>query len=251
MGRAELGAQDERSIIRVNGNAAVGIGIVKQSTANTLEVAQAVKAQLPRIQRDLPQGMKTFVAFDSSLFIEASIKAVYRAVFEAMVLVTLVIFLFLRSFRSTLIPFVTIPVSLIGACFFLWLLGYTINILTLLGIVLAIGLVVDDAIVVLENIHRHIEEGMPPMKAAITGNTGKLFTEFALTVAMAVLVSGFVSLTLTPMMCSRLLRQEARHGAIYNASERFFVAMNAAYRRSLGDGTRRSPLLTVAAVSPC
>jgi multidrug efflux pump len=260
VGRAELGAQDERNVVRVNGNAAVGLGIVKQSTANTLEVAQAVKAQLPRIRSTLPEGMAVFVAFDSSLFIEASIKAVYRAIFDAIVLVTLVIFLFLRSFRSTLIPFVTIPVSLIGACFFLWIFGFTINILTLLGIVLAIGLVVDDAIVVLENIHRHIEEGMPPFKAAVlgsreiafavvamtitlaavfvplvfsTGNTGKLFTEFALTVAMAVLVSGFVSLTLTPMMCSKLLKQHARHGTIYNATERFFVALNAGYRRSL------------------
>ncbi|HEY7744689.1 MAG TPA: efflux RND transporter permease subunit [Burkholderiales bacterium] len=260
VGRAELGAQDERNVVRVNGNPAVGLGVVKQSTANTLEVARAVKAQLPRIQSALPSGVTAFVAFDSSLFIEASIKAVYRAIFDAMVLVTLVIFLFLRSFRSTLIPFVTIPVSLIGACFFLWIFGFTINILTLLGIVLAIGLVVDDAIVVLENIHRHIEEGMTPVTAALrgsreiafavvamtvtlaavfvplvfsTGNTGKLFTEFALTVAMAVLVSGFVSLTLTPMMCSKLLRHQARHGALYNAMERFFAALNGGYRRSL------------------
>ena len=260
VGRAEIGAQDERNVVRVNGNPAVGLGIVKQSTANTLAVAQAVKAQLPRIQSSLPEGLKVFIAFDSSLFIDASIKAVYRAIFDAMLLVTLVIFLFLRSFRSTLIPFVTIPVSLIGACFFLWMFGFTINILTLLGIVLAIGLVVDDAIVVLENVHRHIEQGMPPFKAAVhgsreiafavvamtitlaavfvplvfsTGNTGKLFTEFALTVTMAVLVSGFVSLTLTPMMCSRLLQHHARHGAIYNATERFFTAMNAGYRRSL------------------
>jgi multidrug efflux pump len=260
VGRAELGAQDERSVVRVNGNPAMGMGIVKQSTANTLAVAQAVKAQLPRIQASLPEGLEVFVAFDSSVFIESSIRAVYRTILEALVLVTLVIFLFLRSFRSTLIPFVTIPVSLIGACFFLWIFGFTINILTLLGIVLAIGLVVDDAIVVLENIHRHIERGMRPLEAAIrgsreiafavvamtitlaavfvplvfsTGNTGKLFTEFALTVSMAVLVSGFVSLTLTPMMCSKLLRHEARHGAIYNATERFFDAMNAGYRRSL------------------
>ncbi|HEY4647155.1 MAG TPA: efflux RND transporter permease subunit [Steroidobacteraceae bacterium] len=261
IGRARLGPADERNIVRVNGNPAVGLGVVKQSTANTLAVAHAVKDQLPRIQAALPEGLKVFIAFDSSLFIDASINAVFRAILEAMVLVTLVIFLFLRSFRSTLIPFVTIPVSLIGACFFLWLFGFTINILTLLGIVLAIGLVVDDAIVVLENVHRHIEEGMRPFEAAIrgsreiafavvamtvtlaavfvplvfsTGNTGKLFTEFALTVAMAVLVSGFVSLTLTPMMCSRLLRHHARHGAIYNATERFFTALNAGYRRSLG-----------------
>jgi multidrug efflux pump len=260
IGRAELGAADERNIVRVNGNPAIGLGVVKQSTANTLAVARAVKEQLPRIQAALPDGLRVFVAFDSSLFIDASIDAVYRAIFEAMVLVTLVIFLFLRSFRSTLIPFVTIPVSLIGACFFLWLFGFTVNILTLLGIVLAIGLVVDDAIVVLENVHRHIEEGMRPFEAAIrgsreiafavvamtvtlaavfvplvfsTGNTGKLFTEFALTVAMAVLVSGFVSLTLTPMMCSKLLKHHARHGAIYNATERSFAALNAGYRRSL------------------
>jgi multidrug efflux pump len=272
LGRAELGAQDERNVVRVNGNPAVGLGIVKQSTANTLEVARAVKSQLPRITAALPEGMTVFVAFDSSLFIEASIKAVYRAIFDAIVLVTLVIFLFLRSFRSTLIPFVTIPVSLIGACFFLWIFGFTINILTLLGIVLAIGLVVDDAIVVLENIHRHIEEGMSPYKAAIqgsreiafavvamtitlaavfvplvfsTGNTGKLFTEFALTVAMAVLVSGFVSLTLTPMMCSKLLKQHARHGAIYNATERFFVALNSGYRRSLAWALRNRKVVVV------
>jgi len=272
IGRAELGAQDERSVVRVNGNPAMGLGIVKQSTANTLSVAQAVKAQLPRIQSSLPEGLTVFIAFDSSLFIDASIKAVYRAIFDAMLLVTLVIFVFLRSFRSTLIPFVTIPVSLIGACFFLWIFGFTINILTLLGIVLAIGLVVDDAIVVLENIHRHIEEGMPPFQAAVkgsreiafavvamtitlaavfvplvfsTGNTGKLFTEFALTVAMAVLVSGFISLTLTPMMCSRLLKHHARHGVIYNVTERFFIAMNAGYRRSLAWALARRKFVVV------
>jgi multidrug efflux pump len=272
IGRTELGAQDDRNRLRVNGNPAVGLGIVKQSTANTLAVAQAVKAQTPRIIASLPEGMKLQIAFDSSVFIESSIKAVYRTIVEAMILVTLVIFLFLRSFRSTLIPFVTIPVSLIGAAFFLWMFGFTINILTLLGVVLAIGLVVDDAIVVLENIHRHIEEGMPPLAAAIkgsreiafavmamtvtlaavfvplvfaTGNTGKLFTEFALTVAMAVLVSGFVSLTLTPMMCSKLLKHEARHGRLYNLSERFFVALNSAYRRSLGWVLKRRKLVVI------
>jgi len=272
VGRTELGAADDRNRLRVNGNPAVGLGIVKQSTANTLAVAQGVKALVPSITASLPEGMKLQIAFDSSVFIESSIKAVYRTIVEAMVLVTLVIFLFLRSFRSTLIPFVTIPVSLIGAAFFLWMFGFTINILTLLGIVLAIGLVVDDAIVVLENIHRHIEEGMPPLKAAMlgsreiafavmamtvtlaavfvplvfaTGNTGKLFTEFALTVVMAVLVSGFVSLTLTPMMCSKLLRHEARHGALYQMSERFFVALNSAYRRSLEWVLKRRKLVVI------
>ncbi|MBI3067653.1 MAG: efflux RND transporter permease subunit [Betaproteobacteria bacterium] len=260
VGRAELGAQDERNVVRVNGSPAVGLGVVKQSTANTLAVAQAVRAQLPRIEAGLPEGMKTFVAFDSSLFIDASIKAVYETMLEALILVVLVIFLFLRSLRATLIPFVTIPVALVGAFIFLYAFGFTINVLTLLGIVLAIGLVVDDAIVMLENIHRHIEEGMSPFRAAVagsreiafaivamsftlaavftplafaTGKTGKLFTEFALTVAAAVLVSGFVALTLTPMMCSKLLRHVEKHRAIYNVTERFFVALNRGYRRSL------------------
>ncbi len=176
---------------------------------------------------------------------------------EAVLLVVAVIFLFLRSFRATLIPFVTIPVSLIGAFIFLNAFGFTINVLTLLGLVLAIGLVVDDAIVMLENIHRHIEEGMPAREAALqgsreiafavvamtltlaavflplgfaTGNTGRLFTEFALTVAAAVLVSGFVALTLTPMMASRILRHEKKHGALYNFLERGFDAMHRRYR---------------------
>jgi multidrug efflux pump len=260
VGRAELGAQDERNIVRVNGKPAVGLGIVKQSTANTLEVARGVKAELAGIRAALPEGMDIGVAFDTSVFIEESIKSVYEVMAEALVLVVLVIFFFLRSPRATLIPFVTIPVSLIGAFFLVWLMGFSINVLTLLGIVLAIGLVVDDAIVVLENIQRHIEEGMKPLAAALqgsreiafavvamtvtlaavfaplafsTGNTGKLFTEFALTVAAAVVVSGFVALTLTPMMCSRLLRHERAHGRIYNALERFFKEVASGYRRAL------------------
>jgi multidrug efflux pump len=201
-----------------------------------------------------------YIAFDSSVFIDASIKSVYKTLGEALALVVLVIFLFLRSFRATLIPFVTIPVSLIGAFFIMWMMGFTINVLTLLGIVLAVGLVVDDAIVVLENIYRHIEDGMSPVRAAIvgskeiafavvamtitlaavfaplafsSGNTGRLFTEFALTVASAVIVSGFVALTLTPMMCSRLLKHQAKHGAIFNATERMFTALNRGYRAVL------------------
>jgi len=260
VGRAELGPADERNIVRVNGNPAVGMGIVKQSTANTLSVARAVKAEVPKIRAALPAGMDLGIAFDSSVFIEKSIEAVYEVMLEALLLVVLVIYFFLRSLRATLIPFVTIPVSLIGAFFLIWIMGFSINVLTLLGIVLAIGLVVDDAIVVLENIHRHIEAGMQPMKAAITGsreiafavvamtitlaavfaplafstgNTGRLFMEFALTVASAVVVSGFVALTLTPMMCSRLLRREATHGQVYNSLERFFVGLADGYRRLL------------------
>jgi multidrug efflux pump len=260
VGRAELGPQDERNTVRVNGRPAVGMGIVKQSTANTLSVARAVKAEMPKIQAALPPGMDLAVAFDTSVFIEKSIEAVYEVMLEALLLVVLVIFFFLRSLRATLIPFVTIPVSLIGACFLIWIMGFTINVLTLLGIVLAIGLVVDDAIVVLENIHRHIEEGMHPREAAITGSreiafavvamtitlaavfaplafstgsTGRLFMEFALTVAAAVLVSGFVALTLTPMMCSKLLRHQPAHGRAYIMLEGFFKGLGAGYRRAL------------------
>ncbi|MFP5404157.1 MAG: efflux RND transporter permease subunit [Gammaproteobacteria bacterium] len=272
LGRAEIGAADDRNIVRVNGRAAVGLGIVKQSTANTLAVARAVKAELPRIEAALPEGMQIRVGFDSSIFIEKSIDAVYTTMLEAMVLVVAVIFLFLRNWRATLIPFVTIPVSLIGAFIFLYSMGFTINVLTLLGLVLAIGLVVDDAIVMLENIYRHIEEGMPPFEAAIKGakeigfavvamtltlvavfaplafaegNTGKLFTEFAMTVAAAVLVSGFVALTLTPMMASKMLRHETRHGAFFNFGERVLTGLNDAYTRSLGRVVRHPWIVTL------
>ncbi|MCC6211896.1 MAG: efflux RND transporter permease subunit, partial [Burkholderiales bacterium] len=262
VGEARLGALDERSIVRVDGNPAVGLGVVKQSTANTLSVARAVKAEIPRLQAAMPPGMSLGIAFDSSVFIEKSIEAVYHSMAEAVLLVMLVIFVFLRSFRATLIPFVAIPVALIGAVFILYLFGFTINVLTLLGLVLAIGLVVDDAIVVLENCHRHVELGKDPRAASIDGsreiafavvamsltltavfapvafvpgNTGRLFAEFALTVAGAVAVSGFVALTLTPMMCSRILqsKEKERHGGLYLAMERFFHGMTEGYRRLL------------------
>ncbi len=272
VGRAELGAYDDRNVVRVQGREAVGLGIVQQSTANLLDVAKGVKAMIPRLQASLPDGMRLQVSFDRSVFVDASIKSVYKVLLEALVLVVLVIFLFLRSARATLIPFVTIPVSLIGAFFVIWLLGFSINVLTLLGIVLAVGLVVDDAIVVLENIHRYIERGMTPLQAAFqgsqeiafavvamtitlaavfapmafaTGNTGRLFTEFALTVAAAVVVSGFVALTLTPMMCSKLLRPKQRHGRLYNALEGFFRWLADAYDASLVASLRhRSVVVT-------
>jgi len=265
VGRAELAAEDERKAVRVNGNPAVGLGVVKQSNANTLSVGQEVKRVLPKIRESLPEGMRIAVAFDRSVFVAESIKAVYTTMAEALVLVVLVIFLFLRSVRATIIPFVTIPVSLIGAFIFLYGMNFSVNILTLLGLVLAIGLVVDDAIVMLENIHRHIEEGEEPYNAALkgsreisfaiiamtitlaavftplaflTGNTGRLFSEFALTVASAVLVSGFVALTLTPMMCSKLLRGHVRHGRIYNATEHWLQALNHGYRSLLAKALR-------------
>jgi multidrug efflux pump len=284
VGRARLGALDERNVVRVNGIPAVGLGVVKQSTANTLSVAQAVKAELERLRGTLPAGMQLAVAFDSSLFIEHSIASVYRTMVEAVLLVVAVIFVFLRSLRSTLIPFVTIPVSLVGAFFFLYLMGFTVNVLTLLGLVLAIGLVVDDAIVVLENCHRHLEMrgpgppgelGKDPVRASIdgsreiafavvamsltlaavfaplgfmTGNTGRLFTEFALTVAAAVIVSGIVALTLTPMMCSRILQAHEKHGGAYLAMERFFHAMTDGYRNLLRGVLRFSWIVGVAFV---
>lgn len=275
VGHAELGAADERNAVRVNGNPAVGLGVVKQSTANTLEVGRAVKAELPRINTSMPEGMKLQVAFDSSLFIEESINSVYSAIVEALVLVVLVIFVFLRSWRATLIPFVTIPVSLIGAFVFLYAMNFSINILTLLGLVLAIGLVVDDAIVMLENIHRRIEHGMQPYEAAkegsseiafavlamtltlaavfaplafISGNTGRLFSEFALTVAGAVLVSGFVALSLTPMMCSKLLHHEKAHGRVYTVIENALHNLNERYRRTLTKALRGRAVVMIIGV---
>jgi multidrug efflux pump len=265
VGYAEVGSEDDRNAVRVNGNPAVGLGIVKQSTANTLEVAGAIKAELPKISAGLPEGMKLQVAFDSSVFIDKSINAVYRSIAEAMVLVVLVIFFFLRSFGATLIPSVTIPISLIGAFLFMYIMGFSINILTLLALVLAIGLVVDDAIVMMENIYRRIEGGMPRLQAAlegskeigfaviamtatlaavfvplafITGTTGRLFIEFALTVAGAVIVSGFVALTLTPMMSGRVLKHQTHQSRFYAVTERWFEGMNNGYRRILAGSLR-------------
>ncbi len=258
--RVEIGPQSERTVARFRGKSAVAIGIVKQSTANPLEVSRAVQGALPVIAQSLPPGMKVDVAYDSTVFIDASIQSVYSAIAEAVGLVVLVIFFFLRNLRATLIPIITIPVSLIGAFTLMFIMGFTINTLTLLAFVIAIGLVVDDAIVVLENIYRHIERGLTPVQAAFRGSreigfavvsmtitlaavfvpvafsegkTGKLFTEFALTLASAVLISGFIALTLTPMMCSRLLRHEKRHGLAYRLIEGLFRAMNAGYRGSL------------------
>jgi len=216
--------------------------------------------------------MKLIVAYDSSLFIEKSIESVFRTIIEAIALVVLVIFIFLRSLRATIIPIITIPVSLIGACAMMYAFGFSVNTLTLLAMVLAIGLVVDDAIVVLENIFRHIEDGMPRLQAAYvgareivfaviamtltlasvyaplafaTGRTGRLFIEFALALAGAVLVSGFVALTLSPMMCSLLLRHESKHSKIYLLVERFFEGMTNGYRRLLRATLHTRPIVVL------
>jgi multidrug efflux pump len=260
VGRAEIAARDTRVIARYNGNPAVALGIVKQSTANPLDVSKAVNEALPRIVSALPEGMKVDSGYDSSVFISRSIDNVFRTIGEAIVLVVLVIFVFLRSLRAVLIPVVTIPVSLIGAFALMYLFGFTINTLTLLAMVLAVGLVVDDAIVMLENISRYVERGMRPYEAALkgsreiafavvamtitlaavyapigfqTGRTGRLFTEFALALAGAVLVSGFVALTLSPMMASLLLKHSERHGLVYRVIESGIQALNRGYERAL------------------
>jgi multidrug efflux pump len=259
VGRAQVAPVDERVIGRFMGNPAVSMGVIKQAVANPLELSQAVRKEVEEINKTLPD-MKVEVVYDSSRFIEESIRAVFQTIVEAIVLVALVIFLFLRNLRATVIPLVTIPVSLVGAFTFMYLFGFSVNTLTLLAMVLAIGLVVDDAIVVLENIHRHVEEGIPRLEAAMigareiafaviamtitlaavyapltfqTGRTGRLFIEFAMALASAVLVSGFVALTLSPMMCSKLLRHEEKHGTFYTVTERWFQSLIAAYKRGL------------------
>jgi multidrug efflux pump len=272
VGYARIGAQDERRTVRYKGETAVALGIIKQATANPLDVSRAVHEAIPRISASLPEGMKVAVAYDTTVFIDASIDNVYHTILEAVVLVVLMIFFFLRSLRATIIPIVTIPVALIGGCTIVYLLGFSINTLTLLSMVLAIGLVVDDAIVMLENIHRHIEDGQPPIRAALigareigfaivamtltlvavyvpigfmSGTTGKLFTEFAWALAGAVLVSGFVALTLSPMMCSRFLR--ARDAERQNLPSRLVEygirGLIAGYRWLLGRALRLRPLV--------
>ena len=258
--RVEEAAFNERSRVRLNGMPAISTGIIRNATANPLEVADGVRAVMPAIQRDLPDSVRVVQANDLSVFIDRSIKAVYTTVAEAVVLVALVVFVFLRTLRASVIPLVTIPVSLIGAFALVAAAGFTINTLVLLAMVLAIGLVVDDAIVVLENIFRHIEEGLTPFQAAIKGvreisfaivamtltlaavfaplaftpgRTGRLFGEFALTLAGAVLVSGFVALTLTPMMCSKLLRHVDKPSRFDRGMEALLQRLTAGYARAL------------------
>ena len=261
LGRVELDAASARSSVRFNGENAVALGVIRQATANPLTLAQAVRALVPVLNEELrSEGVQVTVSYDSTVFIEKSIQAVFTTILEAIVLVAIVIFFFLRSVRAAIIPLVTIPVSLVGAFAIMWAAGFSVNTLTLLALVLAIGLVVDDAIVVLENIYRHIEDGMKPLQAAFqgakeigfavvamtltlaavyapvaftTGRIGRLFVEFALTLAGAVIVSGFVALTLSPMMCSRLLRHETKHGRFYNGIERALERLTDAYRRGL------------------
>ena len=273
--RVELGAADERRDSLYNGQPAITVGIIKQAVANPLDVSNAVRGVLPEMNESLPQGLSASIGNDSAIFIDRSIKAVYQTIGEAILLVVLVIIFFLRSMRASLIPIVTIPISLIATFTLLFAMGFSINTLTLLAMVLAIGLVVDDAIVVLENIYRRIEGGMRPIPAAIEGTkeigfaviamtltlaavyapiafapgrTGRLFLEFALALAGAVLVSGFVALTLTPMMCSKLLKHNPNPGRIFTTIERGFTAFERAYGRYLLAALRRRMLVIAAAL---
>jgi multidrug efflux pump len=258
----EVGAEDDRTAIRYNLEPAIGLGIVKQKAASTIDVANVVIGELPDLSKLLPDGMRLQVAYNSAEFIQASIAEVSETLIIAICLVVLVILLFLKSVRATIIPTLAIPISIIGAFIAVFVLGYTINILTLLGLVLAIGLVVDDAIIVLENIYRHMELGKSRVRAAfdgskeigfavlattitlvavfvplsfLTGNVGRLFREFGIVVAVAVLISGFVALTFTPMISSKILRplHGAGRGWATRSFDAFFVWMDRAYDRVL------------------
>ncbi len=273
----ELGAESADSSSVFDGLKAVFVGVFTTPTSNPLTVINNVRKAFPDIQKQLPAGMEAAIAYDATKFINASISEVQTTLLEAAAIVVVVIFLFLGNLRSTLIPIVTIPLSLIGVMFALLALGYSINLLTLLALVLAIGLVVDDAIVVVENIHRHIEEGMQPFDAALTGAreiavpvismtitlaavyapigfvsglTGALFREFAFTLAGAVVVSGIIALTLSPMMASLLLKPHTSSGGFNRFLDRMFDAVRRRYERRLGRTLNNRPvtLLIVAGV---
>lgn len=274
--RIELGAADERRESRFEGKTAIAIGVIKQAVSNPLDVSRETRALLPKINQAMPNGLQAYIANDDAIFIEKSIQAVYHTIGEAILLVVLVIVFFLRSFRASFIPIVTIPISLIATFTLMFAFGFSVNTLTLLAMVLAIGLVVDDAIVVLENIYRHIEGGMKPVEAAIKGTreigfaviamtltlaavyapiafapgkTGRLFLEFALTLAGSVIISGFVALTLTPMMCSRLLRHDPNPGRVFLLIERFLTGLENGYRRLLGVALAHRPVVLLLAVA--
>ncbi|MGA0332609.1 MAG: efflux RND transporter permease subunit [Kiritimatiellia bacterium] len=263
VGRAEWGVEDERVTARFKGNPTVGLGVVRQSKANTLEVASGVKAVMAELAPSLPEGIQFDYPYDESVFVERAVIEVWETLAIAFALVVLTIFVFLRSPRATLVPAAAIPVSIVATFGCMYALGFSINIFTLLALVLAIGLVVDDAIVVLENIYRHLEEGKKPMEAAfmamdeisfaviattlslvavflplafVGGITGRLLLEFAVALSFAVMVSSLVALTLAPMMGGRILRAQnsQEHGKVFRAFERGFDRIAARYERSLG-----------------
>jgi multidrug efflux pump len=273
----ELGAQNWDASVMMNGTRAIFIGIQATPTGNPLTIVKGMRALLPEIERNLPPSVTMEIAYDSTRFIQSSIDEVQATLAEAVAIVVVVIFLFLGSFRSVLIPIVTIPLSLIGAGIIMAAFGFSLNLLTLLAMVLAIGLVVDDAIVVLENVYRHIEEGKSAPQAALIGAreivgpviamtltlaavyapigflggvTGTLFREFAFTLAGAVIISGIVAVTLSPMMCSLLLRREMTQGRLARLVDRMFSRLAEAYGRRLDRSLDYRPVtaLFVAAI---
>jgi multidrug efflux pump len=270
--RVEMGAQSYNAISAFNGQRAVYIGIKGTPSANPLDVIAEVRGIMPELEAQLPPGIEVTLAYDGTRFIEASINEVILTLFEAVLIVVLVVFLFLGSMRSVVIPVLTIPLSMIGVMFIMQMMGYSINLLTLLAMVLAIGLVVDDAIVVVENIHRHIEEGKTPFDAAIEGAreiavpvismtitlaavyapigfmeglTGALFKEFALTLAGSVIISGIVALTLSPMMCAKLLRHEENPTGLAHRLDRLFDSLKQRYQRALSSTLDTRPVVLV------
>jgi len=262
IGRAEAGVEDYRTVARAMGKPTVFVGVVKQSKANTVAVAKGIKAQVAQLRDQVPAGVLLTATYDESVYVEKAVDEVWETLLIAFLLVVFIIFIFLRNLRATLIPTVAIPVSIIGTFAILHAFGYSVNILTMLALVLAIGVVVDDAIVVLEAIHRHIEEGMAPMQAAYkameeisvaiiaitlslvavflplafqSGQTGRLFVEFAVAVAGSVVISAIVALTLSPALAARVLKpiQREKHGVLYNTLERIFDGLSNAYARML------------------
>jgi multidrug efflux pump len=267
----EVAAEDEENMFRGNGKNMVGLGIVKQSKANTLEVVKSARKEMENIQGSLPIGTTITNSYDTSVFIQGSIDEVYNTLMIAMIMVVLVIFLFLGNIRVTLIPALTVPVALIGSMMALSWFGFSINLLTLLALVLAIGLVVDDAIVVLENIYRRIENGQPPLMAAyeggrevafaviattlvlvavfiplifLSGNVGRLFTEFAIAIASAVIFSSITALSLTPMLCSKMLKHQTRSSSFGQFLDKNFARFEKVYGKLL-NGSIHQPFMIV------
>jgi multidrug efflux pump len=273
----ELGAEDYDSDVRFSGQKAVFMGIWVLPTANSLDVIKAIRAEMPDIQKQLPSGMKAGIPYDATRYIDDALKEVMRTLLETLLIVVAVIFLFLGSVRSIIIPVVAIPISLIGATFLMLIFGFSLNLLTLLAIVLSVGLVVDDAIVVVENVERHLHEGMSPMRAAMQGArelvgpiiamtitlaavyapiglqgglTGTLFREFAFTLAGAVVISGVVALTLSPMMASKLLREGDSHRGFAGWVNKRFDKLRCGYQRILGNTLKYRPVvLTMALIT--
>ncbi|MNQ02532.1 Efflux pump membrane transporter BepE [compost metagenome] len=273
--RVEMGAQSYDSISSFDGTPSVYIAIKGTPSANPLDVIKEVRQIMPEIEAQLPPNLKVSIAYDATLFIQVSIDEVVKTLLEAVLIVIVVVFLFLGALRSVLIPVITIPLSMIGVLFFMQLMGYSINLLTLLAMVLAIGLVVDDAIVVVENIHRHIEEGKTPLEAALEGAreiavpvvsmtitlaavyapigfleglTGALFKEFALTLAGAVIISGIVALTLSPMMCAKLLRHDENPSGLAHRLDLLFDSLKRRYQRALHGTLETRPVVLVFAL---